>query len=113
LFDPQLAKLENIQLSPGSRFFLLDLDRVKGKQPRVLASACKVISTSSPGTLSLAVEGVAGTPSIVLLDAAKRAPRTVTLSGQSLNDYQYSAPDGLLWIRFPNDSKPQELNVVF
>jgi hypothetical protein len=113
LFDPQLRRLSTVDVSAGKRFFLLDLDQARGKGPRVLASACKAIPTSTSNTLSLAVEGVAGTPAVVLLQTGKKAPQKVTLSGQPLNDYEYSAADGLLWIRFPNESKPQVLTVNF
>jgi hypothetical protein len=113
LFDPQLRKLPSVELSSGSRFFLLDLDQSGDKGPRVLASACKAIPTRTPNTLSLAVEGVAGTPAVVLLHTGKKAPQKVTLAGQPLSNYEYSAADSLLWIRFPNESKAQELTVNF
>src|SRR5262249_25245110 len=109
LFYPQLRQLSPLYVSPCQRLFLLGLDQALGKEPRVLASACKAIATQKSNTLSLAVEGVAGTPAVVLLHTGKKAPQKVALSGQPLNDYEYSAADGLLWIRFSNESKPQEL----
>ncbi len=41
------------------------------------------------------------------------APRSVTLAGERLESCQYSAPEELLWIRFPNQSRPRELVVSF
>jgi hypothetical protein len=113
LFDPQLQPVTRIELSPGTRFFLLDLNQLRGDQPRVLASACKTMPNSKAKTLSIGVEGVAGTPSIVLLYAPQNAPRTVALAGQPLETYNYSPTDRLLWIRFENESRPRELSVAF
>jgi hypothetical protein len=113
LFDPELRALNTIALAPASRFFLLDLDKVGGAQPQVLASACKVLTNSKPKTVSLTVEGVAGTPSVLLLYVPGTAPRAVNLAGQRLETYTYSAADRLLWIRFQNEAKPRELTVTF
>jgi hypothetical protein len=114
LFDAQLQVRTEIKLAPAARCFLLDLDSVKGAAPRVLASACKTLpaKNSSNGELWLTVEGVGGTPAVVLLHAPK-PPRQVTLAGQSLNDFNHSVAEKLLWIRFTNESGPRELQVVF
>ncbi len=114
LFDPQLQVRNAVTVSPATRSFLLDLDSAKGGQPRVLASACKTLPTkeSSAKQLSLTVEAVGGTPAVVLLHAPKPA-REITLAGQPVTDFQYSASEKLLWIRFPNESKPRELRVAF
>jgi hypothetical protein len=86
---------------------------LKSEQPHVLASACKTVTVkASEGTLSVAVEGVADTPSVVLVRAAK-SPQNVTLAGQPLKDYEYSAADRLLWIRFANEARPRELRIEF
>ena len=102
-----------ITLAPGSRMFLVDLDTVRGREPRVLASACKAVpSKQSAHSLALTVEGVAETPAIVLLRAPK-APSAVTLAGQPLQDYVYSHEQGLLWIRFTNEARPRVLALDF
>ena len=113
LFDPALRVRESVTLSPGSRFFLLDLSAIRGREARVLASACKALPTKrSVDELSLAVEGVGNTAAVVLLHAPKR-PREIKLRGQALEDFEYSATDNLLWIRFPNEAAPRELTVRF
>jgi hypothetical protein len=113
LFDPQLRLLRSLELSPGARCFALDLDQLRGSKPRLVASACKAVSTSNNDTLSLAVEGVAGTPSMILIQTAKNRPKKIMLSDQVLEDYQYSAADHLLWIRFQNSSKTRSLKIDF
>ena len=113
LFDPELKVQKGITLAPGSRFFLLDLDSVHGGEPRVLASACKVLPVKqSSKRVSFGVEGVAGTPAMVLFHSPK-APRSVALAGLSLDNFRYSATEQLLWIRFANEAKPRELTITF
>jgi hypothetical protein len=84
LFDAELRLRRSVALEPGARVFLLDLDAVGGRQPRLLASACKALPLKQEeATLSFTVEGVAGTPAVVLLRVPGGAPRTVTLEGQA------------------------------
>ena len=124
-----------VTLAPGSRFFLLDLDAVRGGQPQVLASACKCIPLVAasrqsaadlmdpkqrrsdgtplrPPSLSLVVEGVTNTPAVLLLRAPS-PPRSVTLAGQELETVRYSPEDRLLWIRFTNEARQRELRIEF
>jgi hypothetical protein len=113
LFDPDLQVRESVVLTPGARVFLLDLDAVRGSEPRVLASACKALPVRpQPGTLTLAVEGVARSPAVVLL-SAPTAPRTVTLGSEPLASSEYSAAQRLLWLRLTNQSAPREIRVQF
>jgi len=111
LFDPQLRLLNSCTLSPGARYFLLDLDAVKSPTPRLLASACKALPLKAEtGTLSWTVEGITGTPAIVLVAMAK-APRSIQLDGTEITDFTYSATTGLLHLRFPNESRPRVLSL--
>ncbi len=113
LFDPQLRCSNAVKLTPGSRSFLLDLKAVHGNEPHVLASACKTLRTKrSASQLVLTVEGVGNTSAMVLLHAPK-PPRAVTLAGQPLHDFDYSATEKLLRLRFPNETRPRELEVRF
>ena len=87
---------------------------MKGGRPRVLASACKALpAKASAKTLALTVEGVVGTPAIVLVHAPNGAPRAVTLAGEPVKEVQYSAENRLLWVRFANQSQPRELLLQF
>jgi hypothetical protein len=113
LFDPELRLQRSVTLAPAARFFLLDLDAPELRERRLLASACKALAVKNDAhSLTLAVEGVAGTAAIVLLQAPE-PPRAVTLAGQPCRQYQYSASERLLWIRFPNESRPRELRVEY
>ena len=113
LFDSALRVREAVTLSPGARYFLLDLETGRGSGPRVLASGCKTLPVKSGAEgLSLMVEGVGKTPAIILMRAPK-PPREIMLGGQALKDFDYSATGRLLWVRFPNESAPRELRVRF
>ena len=113
LFDPQLQVRDAVKLAPGSRFFLLDLKTERGNEPHVLAAAGKTLPTKrSAGQLGLTVEGVGNTPAIVLVHAPK-PPRGITLAGQPVKDFEYSAAERVLWIRFPNEPRPRELTLTF
>jgi hypothetical protein len=113
LFDPQLRSTDAVKLTSGSRSFLLDLETVRGNQPRVLASACKTLPKKQSATqLVLTVEGVGNTAAVILLHAPK-PPRTITLAGQPLKDFEYSAAEKILRLRFSNESRPRELDLQF
>lgn len=113
LFDATLSVLDKVTISPGARYYLLDLDRTNGSMPRVLASACRVNVLKRGATkLSAFVEGVSNTPAVVLIKAAK-SPRRVTLGGRRLTSFNYSARDQLLRIYFTNEARQRKLTVVF
>jgi hypothetical protein len=112
LFDPKLRVVSKVVLEPGTRWFLLDLDRVQGRAPRWLAAAGPPLpQPAPPGRLEFTVEGVGDTPAVVLL-AAKHPPGAVTLAGQRVDAVEYSKADGLVWLRFTNAASPRVLSVA-
>jgi hypothetical protein len=114
LFDAELRLRSSVALQPGSRVFLLDVDSVKGRQPKLLASACKALPLrQKKDTLSFTVEGVVGTPAVVLLRVPGGAPKTVTLAGQPVEKVEHAKDAHLLWIRFENTSAPRVLELKF
>jgi hypothetical protein len=113
LFDSELRALDSVTIASGSRFFLRDLDVVKGREPQLLASACKAMPLKSPKkSLSFLVEGAAQTPA-TLLFKTKQAPKSVALNGEVLSQTEFSKKDKLLWIRFSNTAAPRTLKIVF
>lgn len=112
LFDPDLALLERVELAPGSRWFLLDLDRAPAG-PTILAAAGKAL----PGEPALSrftcqVEGIAGTQAILLLRLPER-PQHITLAGMAIPDWEYDAANQLLRVRFPHEAFARELAVRY
>jgi hypothetical protein len=113
LFDAELRVRDSIRIEPNGRYLLRDLKQGRGREPQVLASAGKALEMGrEKKSLTLAVEGVARTPGVMLLHAP-RAPRGITLEGQAVKDFSYSATDKLLWIRFENEARPRTLVVNF
>ena len=113
LFDPELKVRRTVTLDPATRVFLLDLDAMKSKSPRLLASACKALpSKREDGKSAWTVEGVGNTPGLVLLSATK-APRSVLLDGKPVDSSTHDPAEGLLHIRFPNEARPRELVIEF
>ena len=113
LFDAALHAQTVISIHPGERFFLRDLDSLPTGGPQVLASACKTLKTDeTSNSLSLAVEGVARTPAIILLRTPS-PPVSVTLDGQPLHTVTYSEADKLLRISFTNTAASRPLSLRF
>lgn len=113
LFDPELRVQPTLTVTPGTRFFLLDLDHPRSRGVRVLASACKTLPVEvRRDRARFAVEGVAGTPAIVML-SVPRPPRSVTLTDGEVTGVEHSSEHRLLWVRFTNESRPRELTLEF
>lgn len=110
LFDPKLEAVQDLELTPASRHFLVDLDLFRGP---VVASAGQVFQLESNSKVwKGTIEGIANTPSILLLRASKR-PKGATLNGAPITDQTYDAAHRLLWLRFPNQAKPQTVEVSY
>jgi hypothetical protein len=113
LFDPELHVQNDVILTPGSRWFLLDLDAARTGVPGVLLAAGKALPVeASSRQLKLAVEGVGNTPCLLLLQSTKR-PSAITLDGGALESFDYSNQDSLLWVRFENEARSRELALQF
>ncbi len=107
LFDAALPTLNLVTLKPGGRRLLLDLDRIPGAGPLVLASACKVLAmkAESGGGSSFHSEGPDGIESVICLRLPD-APRTVKVDGQALAEAArtWESSTRILRLRFPNKS---------
>jgi hypothetical protein len=113
LFDSELAPQHNIVLEPGKRVFLLNLDAVQSSRPQLLASACKALLTKQDGTrMTWAVEGVGDTPAIVMISSTQ-PPRSVQMDQQVLDSFTFNQAEGLLYVRFMNESRPRHLAIEF
>ena len=111
LFDPDLRVQSTIELKPGSRYLLRELTTERSRQPRVLAAACKVLLVKQDDrAVAYAVEGVGKTSAVLLLHTPK-PPRAITLAGKPVSQFQYSAKDKLLWVRFSNEARQRELKL--
>jgi hypothetical protein len=105
LFDARLPILESVTLSPGSRHFLLDLDRARASKPAVLASACKALGAemAADGSLRFYAEGPDQIEAVARV-ALLSAPTEVHLDDKPLarDAWAWDAATQTLWLRFPN-----------
>jgi hypothetical protein len=113
LFDSELRVEKAVSIAPGSRLFLLDLDAAQTGKAHLLASACKTLPREqSRSRLVFNVSGIGETQAIMLLESPAR-PRSMTLAGENLNTFDYSADERLVWIRFQNEASPRDLVIEY
>lgn len=111
LFDPDLAVLSTVTVSPGARMLLLDLNNTRSSDMRLVAAACRVRDEKSDGkTLRFRADGVAGTNAIVGI-AMPRAPAEVLVGGQPPDGSKFDFSGGMLRVRFPNSVEPVSVEV--
>jgi len=111
LFDPELRTQTDISVTPNSRYFLMDLDKAAARHQRLLASAGRTLTVSdSADALTLLIDGVGGTPGLVLLESP-RAPKSLTFAGQPVAHFNYAA--GLLRVQIPLGDEPSRLVVNY
>ena len=114
LFDPELRVRKELKVDPGSRYLLLDLERVQKREGSVLAAACKVVEGKKrDGRLSYFVEGVGATEAVVLLRVPGGKHPSIELSDGAIKKLDYDPVAHLAWIRFENEARPRELSVRF
>jgi hypothetical protein len=105
LFDPQLQPLNNVELAPGERAWLLDLDKVTAPTPAVLASSCRVESLKNEnGVLTLETSATSGVDAISLLKLDAK-PTSVSIDGEKLDDWRWDAESQTLFFVFPTSGK--------
>jgi hypothetical protein len=113
LFDAQLRPLDEVRLTPGSRFLLLDLDAISRRKPKLLASAGKALRQGADDNdMTFAVEGVAQTSAVLLLHSLT-APKSITMDGQDVHQFEFSKEKELLWVHYANEARPRTLTVHF
>jgi hypothetical protein len=112
LFDSELRVQKEFTLSPGSRYLLLDLEKIQGRETTVLAAACKVVEGKERnGKLSYFVEGVGETEAVILLRVPSDTRPSIELAEGKIKNLDYDSAEHLAWVRFTNESKPRELSV--
>ncbi len=113
LFDPELSESRRLEVRPGTRALLLDLDAVRGTPPRVLAASAKVSGENADSTgLRFRFEGIEGTTCAARILIPK-PPRAVTLNGQPLDPSRYSAQGRTLLLHLKNTAAPQQVEIFF
>ncbi len=114
LFDSGLPILSTVTLAPGHRALLLDIDKVQGEPPAILAAACKTVGAERlpQGGFTFHASGPDKTEAAVRL-RLDAPPQTVTVGGQPLSPsaQEWDAATRTLLLRFPNTASGQWVTV--
>ena len=113
LFDPNMAERRQMDVKPGTRALLLDVDRIRSSAPRVLAASAKISNVrTSRHSFSFAAEGIDQTNAVMRI-LSKRPPRKVLLDGKDLDPHQYEQIGRTLLLKFTNKATPQQIELRF
>ncbi|WP_446742732.1 hypothetical protein [Silvibacterium acidisoli] len=113
LFDANLAESHSIDVHTGERYFLLDVNAIHDKAPRVIAASGNVTNEHfAARKLTFSVDGIDQTDGVVRILSAK-APRSVSLDGKPLAAGQYQQSGRTVLVHFPLTAAAQKLEVEF
>ena len=113
LFDPDLAEKSQVDVRPGTRALLLDIDRIRSSEPRVLAASAKISNGSTArDSFSFTAEGIDQTNAVMRV-LVERPPRKVLLDGADLDSHQYERSGRTLLLKFTNKAIPQRIQIFF
>ena len=102
LFDPNLRVIDKIELAPGDRALLLDLNKVSGEVPLVLASSCRIeaISTDTKEkTIKINATSPTDIEAICLLKL-ENEPRDVKINNESPQTIRWNEQSKTLFFSF-------------
>jgi hypothetical protein len=111
LLDPALAVSDRVQVQPGHQTWLLDLSRVRGSRPLLLAAAGRVESWNvENGKLKYTISSPEGVlVSIrILLD---KAPQSVQVDGKPCESTQWDEASKTLLLRHPGRPAPVTVSI--
>ena len=113
LFDASLPVQHKVEIRPGTRALLLDLNAVHASQPKVIAAAGKIEDEQASGDgLTFKISGIDRSQSAIRILAAARVQQA-TLDGKPLDASQISQEDKTVVLRFTNSTTPQTVQVRF
>ncbi|MDD2765803.1 MAG: hypothetical protein PHE83_17720 [Opitutaceae bacterium] len=112
LFDAELPVRDHVDLAPGKRVLLFDLDAARGTPPHVVAAACRIRSERFDGAaLTFTAEGIAETRGVVRV-AVPRPPAKVLVAGKPVEDAEYDAASATVRLVFPNTVEPMPVEIT-
>jgi hypothetical protein len=102
LFDPALPVVDHVLLRPNRRQLLVDLDRLRDRQPCIASATGRVTGErQADNSLSFAISGIDNTECTVQIASGSK-PATVTVAGRQLNSDEWTYADGVLRLHFEN-----------
>lgn len=110
LFDAELPVVDAIELVPGTRAVLVDLDQVPEGEG-VVAAACRARNqVISDELISFDADGYLDSNGVVVV-MIDEAPSSVSVGDQELAEEAYDFADGVLRLRFPNQVEPVRVTI--
>ena len=109
LFDDKLLVHREIPVSPNSRYFLVDLERLKGPVAACSGQVSDIKSEAHGFTCT--VRGALGTPCVLLLRLPKNAT-SATVDGEKVQ-IQIDPELHLVWMTCPNIAKPRAVHISY
>ena len=109
-FDPELQVQTQIDLTPNTRHFLVDL--AKYRRTVVASSGSVTAERASSTGWSGTIEGIGGSKGVILLRTSK-APKSATLDGKDIPIARYDSANRLTWLKFDLTSEPQKLSIQY
>ena len=110
LFDADLPVKTVVELAPGKRELLFDLNFGREKKAHVLAAACRVDDEKVSGrSLSFKASGIGETNAVVCA-MLPRAPKSVSIGGE-MQTGNFDFQDGVLRLRFANAVTPIAIEI--
>jgi hypothetical protein len=108
LFDAGLPVVDNVEIHPGMRSVLVDLDAIPQGHEGVVAAACQIRGeTVSPEAVRFQADGVDQSEAVVCV-AISGKPRKVLIEGK-VSDFDFA--DGILRLRFVNTVSPKKIEI--
>ena len=111
LFDADLPVVDRLEVAPGRRALLLDLDALPRDQEGVVAAACRVSEQrATPDSLRFWADGIETSRGTVCLRLPWQ-PRSVLLDGKAVSADSFDFHHGLLHLRFVNSATPRKFEI--
>ena len=114
LFDPELAIVDSLKMTPGRRALLYRIDQAKNTFPRVLASSCKTLGAAKQGdgTFVLRAQGPDQTEALLRIGLPAR-PEQIFVDGKPLEaaSWSWNEKARRFALRFPNSAAGKEVKI--
>jgi hypothetical protein len=108
LFEAGLPVVSSIEIYPGMRSVLVDLDAMPKGHEGVVAAACRIRGEIiAADAIRLQADGVEQSDAVLCV-ALSRKPRQVLFDGKAA-DFEYA--DGILRLRFVNTVAPRKIEI--
>jgi hypothetical protein len=108
LFEPGLPVHRQVELKPGLKTLLVDLDAFPHDYQGVVAAACRVQNQQvTAESIRFRATGIANSKAVVRV-AMPATPKSVELAGKPVDAITWTFSDGVLKLNFVNDAKGQE-----